>query len=592
MNERLYSPRNSENAHELVDQLSKPPERPLTPEEAERIVRFDDQVFKIDKDLVGEDADLPVELFEQEDITAITQKMMAHVHYVYPDFYLTPDGKEVAKKYELANLVSAESLEEVKEALKAFNGTKFKNAIADESQAFPEAVLVKALLDGGEPVPFDKVPIVKDPEVLPRKMHLLFAYKDYLRRVKENVKAEGMSTDEKDAKLNQIKKYQAYINDYLVDSYVDTISFMQSMEGGEVSEEVIRTLQEYGSRARKIYNYISSRGFMDAAIRFDAIKNGRHYSEESGFTPITPELTGAIQRTQELSASEVDSAFTAAEVEKLSEIKLGPQEMQDLISAALTEWGLISSSPPEEYDENRTGRADDGLWQVPIKGRKSLAVNGTKGTVSVPTNYKRAITQEDSPFGAVAVAGHEIKHVIQSEARLRSDGLHFGKEIRGRGYESVNEAGAVYEERKVQSRLFGRPRPVSQTYLRAIEALIYDRRPIAVARGFFDALRQAAPEGNLEEQAKLAANRSLRLLKGGGFSSGSLVYVELSVTMEALADLPDAQQNYIYTQAAMNLRDFVSLYQYGLTPTPSEINFGRSYEEIAEEWLRQKYLKT
>ena len=595
MSERLYQPRNAEAAFAHAETLGRAPEKLLSAEVRQRVFEFEDKLFNISPELIDNTPhQLPDELFDQPSIERIVTTL-AGVRYAYPEFYLTPGGKEHASNLGLTGLSEAQNIDKVKQQLLNLNGTSFKDEVTDPSRSFAEETLRQSILGGDEIADIPQITLVKNPGKLAYKLRNLLAYKDYLRCVKQQVNQESGRHlgHEQEAKLELLKLYQKMVNGHLAELYVDTVSFLKSAENRTIPRQLHEDLHEYGGRLEKLYRYAQEHQLQEIARRLDALKHGRHYSSEGGFSPLIPGLERSIGRRPSIeSPAKNGGLFTDQEIEKLSAQEMTAVDLQELFSKVLGEWDLLSSQSPEAYDEDREGRAEDDKWQVVIKYVPALSVNGTKGVINVPRGLKRKVVKPEAPYGAVPVAGHELEHVIQSENARRSQGLHFGRDIRGRGFVSLREAGAIRRERQVLSKIFGISRGSSKAYLKAVEALHRGATLSGVARALYETLLNENPNADHQELATWAANRTLRLFSGGGYNTRVLDYVEQVAIGEAVGRLPDEKQRFIFSEAGMNLGDAATLHSFGLLPN-DENQFAppRSYEEIAAQWLRDQYLR-
>jgi hypothetical protein len=267
------------------------------------------------------------------------------------------------------------------------------------------------------------------------------------------------------------------------------------------------------------------------------------------------------------------------------------EQIKEFVETILEELNLLSSEQATwDEVEERDGPAADGKWQYVINPKKSeFDSNGAKHVLSGPADFERTLTQL-TKAGALPVAAHEIEHILQEEYNQQVSYQIPLALARGRRTITIQEAGAIDQERKVQQS-FGRERPVNAHYLKAREVKLAGGNKMEVIRAYYNShiAGKDLDEKRLAASRKIAVGAALRLYRDAGYNSQPLDYLEQELITRSLKQLPEGQAEAIMTAAtAFSLRDTAQLHKFGLLELPQSLPLQPA--EVVIRVFKEKYL--
>ncbi|MBL8159586.1 hypothetical protein JNJ66_03960 [Candidatus Saccharibacteria bacterium] len=584
-----YTERNGDYARSHVETLLREPEVVLDGEERAEAVAFAHGLVKGEADDVTCESSRSLEAVYKASVLAGEQAF-------YLPYFRTPEGQNDLVRLGLGpdaddeQIIAAVSdLDAVKAAMKPTE----RKQIANRSVRWRRAELADRLLDDPE-ADLEKtdgriVNVNYDPDKILAKLGDLQSFRSYYRTLYRQTK-ELPESGLKEAKLTLINVHMGRINAMLADLYPSAYNLARQLDRSETTEQTETwsdRLAEVAQTVVIVHKAVKEERLEKATYmrRLDYIRNGASVSE-NGPTPISQVLLEHVENLDTGSQELPEPVIDARTLEQLDTTEWTADQVAELSTAVLEEWGLLSEHTAswDEVDE-RDGPAEDGKWQVVVHPKKdNLSVNGAKKVVMVPDSFKRTLSQV-APAGALVVAAHELTHVLQNEY---DDAL--AKElplarIKGRRYVTMREAGGIYQEKTFQAML-GRDRPANPHYLRALQVKEAGGTIHQQVRAFFNSAVEAAgvnpdeafdgvslkPEKvySLMDQA---ADRVLRLHRGSGHESQPLDYIEQDLIMQALEDLGEDQRAaVIIAGGSFALQDAAALHRVGLFDIPQGVD--------------------
>lgn len=292
--------------------------------------------------------------------------------------------------------------------------------------------------------------------------------------------------------------------------------------------------------------------------RLDFLRNGIGYDHNGKATGVSAEVkTGAAEVPH-------GGVFTPEQMQQMKKTMLQPKEMQQIFKKILARAGLLSSEDESTYTLGRKHRAADGLFQVIINPDKAtFAVDSTTGVYKVSSEPR-------SLYDVMVVGGfHELEHINQALADDAAGETTKVAKIKGKRVAGLREAGANMRQRQAEEELFGYQKPYTDTYASALKVLEGGGSMGDAIKAFYDARLRAMPDTNKTAAAREAADRVLRLVRGG-INSQPMVYAEESIMMQELSKASPAAQRRASAVTGLDLVDQARLHKFGLLDVPTD----------------------
>lgn len=292
--------------------------------------------------------------------------------------------------------------------------------------------------------------------------------------------------------------------------------------------------------------------------RLDFLRNGIGYDEEGKATGVSAEL--ATTTAEEARGG----IFSQEQMQAMKEKMLTPDEMKQFFRRILDKAHLLSSEEESTWNPERTSRATDGLFQVVINPKKAtFEVDSTSGAYMVASEPR-------SLYDAVIVGGfHELEHINQAIADEVIGQEVKVAQIKGKRVASLREAGANVRQRQAEEKLFGHRKPYADTYASALGALESGGSMGDAVKAFYEAKLRAMPDTDKGAAAREAADRVLRLVRGG-INSQPMVYAEESIISAELQGAPKDVQRRALAVTGLDLVDQAKLHKFGLLEVPND----------------------
>ncbi len=426
------------------------------------------------------------------------------------------------------------------------------------------------------------------PTGLLNKLEALQAYRAAYRQIGHRLKDEALADSGLYAKKRQLLSlYQAKVNNMMAAMYPDVVELASQLR---VSPDTPR-VEEWRERlaeAAPVVKYLFDAEEQENAElrhqfmrRLDLVRNGA----DVGSPKFTPLARQDIELAAELEAEGRQLLDAAVEqlpgeiVAKLDGATWNKDDLRQILAGVLSKWDLLSSvpAPDEETLKKRSGYASDGKWQIVfVRGKDSLSVNGAKRVMKVPMSFSRSGSE------SLAVASHELTHVVQNMFdEILAQYIPLAQ-VGGRRRVTGREMGGIYEERRMRARL-GEVDGASTTYLRALQVKLNGGNQLETARAFYNAGKRSP--GADQKKAKLAADRILRLYREGGHSSQPLDYLEQELWLRSFsASDPDTVRALVMSVTSFSFKDAAILQGMGMLKIPRQIRWHPA-EDVTEVYL-------
>lgn len=302
--------------------------------------------------------------------------------------------------------------------------------------------------------------------------------------------------------------------------------------------------------------------------RLDYLQNGVSSNNDGVLTAIDSIIldkneSNKLEAAQESETAPEKPLFLKEQCDALRSYMLTPQEMVGVYSNILKSANLLSSEDPSTWNPKRKERAADNLLQVVINpNNKTFAVDGISGAYKVPSESR-------SLFDAISVGGfHELEHVnqVQTDEVLSKD-LRIAK-LKGKRVSMLRESGANFKQREAEKALFGKCKPVSLAYAKALQVIERGGEVFEATQAFYG--QKIAEDSTIPKAvvAKEAADRVLRLTRGGGFNSQPISYAEDSILDQELRLASPEVKARAVAVTSLDLVDQARLHKYGLLDLP------------------------
>lgn len=508
-----YLKRSGVDALEIVEKLTEPPEFSLSDEERGEAYAFENQLYE----------------YQIRDGHTIEDILRRHQdeRTIAPQFF--PEANE--------EILTPAQL----------------RALAKESAEFFKKEVADAIVTG-EPVDeaiLDHDMIALDPQKVMAMMEDITSVRQYLLELRRQYKEPhqgGTSLD--GAKRSLVDIYLAKVNTFVASSMVSTDVLIRQSE--RIDDEVTATTAKELLSERM-------RG-PDVVQRLDYLRNGMGLTSEGGHSAVSHTLEASTRPSVE----QIEARFTTEERQTLGQTMLEPDDIVIIMSAILDRAGMLSSEPSETWNPDRSNRAEDGLFQV-VKNPSAatFAVDGRSGVYKAPTEAR-------SLYDLLIIGGfHELEHINQAQADVLL-GQHIRlARLRGKRIGMLAESGANVEHQAAEKEWFGISTATALTYPKALQVLEAGGSLLDAAHAFYEEKRQLTPDLSSETVAREAADRVLRLIRGGR-SSLSLSYAEGDAFVEGLADADETLRQRAGSITSFDFVDQLRLHKYGLIPEGSE----------------------
>jgi hypothetical protein len=585
-----YSVRNSVDVGRYVDELLAPPQRPLSESQLQDVRGFCFELCQ-GNTING------IACEAERDLEALlAASVLKDVQTFDLDYFRTPSGGNDLLVLGLQENSSDDELKERLYDIKAIDtilGAKGRKELATRASNWRRDMIAERLVDepehDAEYAPENTVTVAYKPEELLDKLGDLRAHRMYLRQIRNNLKSEGQ-TNTRDAKIVTTEILLARANGMTAGLYPAAVALAKQLDATvsnesaglverlcDVAPFLLRAFKDEEAfdqaHTSKFLEYWKEKGLR----RIDYVSNGIGYSNEGKISPLDANLVSWAEGYDPTEAGAVmGQVFSEEELAVMDRTIWGAEQTMQFGEAIVREWDLLSThrSTWEEVDE-RSGPAPDAKWQFIITPhKKTLSVNGPKKVVFVPEKMERTLTQV-SEAGIVPLLAHESAHVLQNEFDSQLAEQVPAAAIKGRRNVTIRELGGVMEETEVQA-AFGRLRPTTLHYLRALQAKERGDNPLQVARAFFESL--CPDSGSLTESQytklrKQAADRSRRFYRAGGHSTQPLDYVEQGYIGQVVSSLPPVERKALaIAGGSFTLNDAAALHAFGLLELPQHID--------------------
>lgn len=585
---RLYPKREGEDAALEIKSLFTEPEIKLTPEELEQAREFARLLYeaKMGEQLVRQ-SDLNLEEVRKLNATGPIQEF-------YLSYFETPEGKE-----DLIRLgIGQAAPEQVADSLKDIDRIKLTVKEADRKDAanrstdwykkhIAEALTADSSLDIAQ---LDEEPITVNyqPDRLLNKLAHLKQHRQFYREVRRGLKQEGGTSNLDAAKMALVNIYWGRANNLIADLYPEAISLGKQLAEAKPVPH-IKDWQEKLGGISAVINWASHRDRREGrqefeefkrrfAKRLDFLKHGASEQPQEGYTPISQELVELAREIEGDSGSEkISPALEPEIISKLQATKWDSAQTKVFCEEILASWGILSGHQADWHEVNeRDGWAPDNEWQIVINQKKkdSFSVDKSKKVLFIGENFSQSLAP-GVEAGVLATVAHELTHVLQAQSDEELAQQVPLAAAGGRRNGALREAGTLDEERKVYA-AFGLSRHTNLHYLKALRAKLAGGNKVATARAFYDSYTEGLEldESQQAKARKRAADRGLRLFRGGGSSSKDLVYIEQELIRRELYDnlSPAAAQAVMTRGASFSISDAAELHKYGLLDLPTDMS--------------------
>lgn len=536
----LYLERSGIGSAYLAEKLVLPPERPLDDSGKSEVRQFEADMLatQVDIGITLEDA-LRIPMIESRMAPLFfTEGLMSgevQIEGVDLPKFTSPD--EVYKWVATSGLGAKKLMELSKKSTEVY---KNHTAVAlVEGRTIDEATT-------------ESQPVVIDPDGFARDMRHLRAARGMLLDQRSSA---PRGTDSDDAKVAYNDIFLAKINaqlatgipivGYLYEQAKLTHNYAMELTANSlVSEGLIRVIQNDVSLA-------------SLHRRLDFLRNGIGISGNGTATGISAEVAsvGGIETPKE-------GVFTPEQMRLMKETMLQPGEMQQIFKDILASAGLLSSEDESTYTLDRKHRASDELFQVVVNpSGATFVVDSIDGVYKVPSEPR-------SLYDVMMVGGfHELEHVNQALADDTAGAAVKIAKIKGKRVLGLREAGANMRQRAAEEELFGHQKPYADTYASALRVLEEGGSIGDAIAAFYDAKVRAIPDIDKMKAAREAADRVLRLMRGG-INSQPMVYAEESILVHELSGTSPEVQARAIAVTGLDLVDQARLHKFGLLDVP------------------------
>ena len=555
-----YLERSGIEAAALAEKLVAPPERPLTEGEKAEARQFE--------------AALLAEPISSGSFLEDALKTPMAEATVAPLFFAEGiiSGEAQVDGVELPKLATAEDAYKWV-ATSGLDASQLRALSKKSTEVYQRHVAV-ALVDG-RPIDDHIVEarsIVLDPADFSKKMSDLASAREILLELKKGV---PRGTDIADAKIAYTEVFLAKINALLAagipivetlrEQAVITDNYGLERQAEKLVSPRLLQVMEVDESRKRLYR------------RLDFLRNGVGYTDSGVASSVAGELTTGTAEAPK------GGLFSPEQMQRMKEIMLEPEEMVRIFRDIIGRAGMLSSEDASTWSSSRTHRAADGLFQVVINPAKTtFEVDSTSGIFKVASAPR-------SLYDVMIVGGfHELEHINQATADEAVGQTVKIAKIKGKRVSGLREAGANVRQRQAEQELFGYQKPYADTYASALRALEDGGSTGDAIQAFYDAKLRALPDTNKASAAKEAADRVLRLIRGG-INSQPMVYAEESILMNELQKASPEAQARALAVTGLDLADQVKLHAFGLLDVPADtsINWSEHIMTVLEPYLEE-----
>lgn len=592
---QVYEPRAIEGIGELIESLTKPPEKELSEEEKQ-------QFFTIEKSLAygnyGKDEsdkiddwytdrsikiDFILEYFDEDEAVGALLEIADSINYAVRERINANNVVQVLAEMFLV-LDGNQALQLQLKRLAKKSHDYFAQRIC-ENQDFKD--VSHFTLHGSKSDILDSIKRTRQ-------------IRDSLRKAKLDIQQrDDLSPNLKEALLVVTGLYMQKTAQRLGSLYPDFVDLYQiaitlpTSEGRDnLISELNRAQEHILKLAERLNNDTKNGPDIDIESRFawtmDRWRQGLVTSTIDRFA--TDELDEFIQNIESDSDelfTQHNPAFTSEEQCVLNSRKYSAQDMYDLAAYILAENGVLSQS--DNYIQGEW--PEDSMQNAPKIGIHIGPYDNLKysrGWLLIPEGISRKGFQQ-SPSGAFLVIAHEIEHAIDGITAYQSGGLELSK-VTSRGSTAIREGIGKAIEMYLSRELVGVDILPSRTYYRAlIKWLETGSEKDAILAFAQQAALEAGNNEPTESQIKNAENRVQRLIGKHGLNTQALVYIEQAVMAHALSRYPKAIRDYIASNSGLDVRTQVYLHRYGVLEK-SRYQFKRSTIDCLYQYLVTNYL--
>lgn len=584
---------NIRKTEELITELSNNPRQPLSEEQKILAYEFAAGLFVGELENVSVGINLTMQQLQG-------MHTLGHKQTFYVEYFADEAGAADAEKLGIAG----QSMDEICRTLtdpdrinSLVTGDERKQ-IAERSAQWARAKLVTQLARPAETdavfQPPLRLTVNYDPHKILAKAEAVQAYRRFYRGALQRTAAEP-DTLLAEAQRALIQVYAGRLNAMAA---VDVFPGLVSLEEQLARSTPNYRTSEWEAKLRAVAPAIGDIHDLDGEERLrarevytrhlDAIRQGAPFEldEVEGNDAALfsrQALQDLVQAVQAL-APKVDSMEEMTELGRsLQGISWNAVQIQTFFEAVLREWGMLSRFTTSwQQADDRDGFAADGKFQIIITPRRTnLSVDSTRRIVNIPQDCERPLLGV-YPAGVLALAAHELSHVLQGFADYELGEQIPLARIKGRRYRILREAGGVYQEKILQRDYLGTVKSAHGHYLQAYIAKTEGKSRIQVARVFYESITQGrnlSPEED-ERMRDLAINRTARLYRHGGQNSQALDYVEQSIVCDVLMQhlAPEQVDAFLLGSASFSLEDSALLHRYGLLTLPTRAAISPAHE--------------
>jgi hypothetical protein len=311
------------------------------------------------------------------------------------------------------------------------------------------------------------VRLVLDDDNLLEKNVKLREFKEEIKKYKETV-LENKTDDFQYVYSGILKIYQSKINLMLVGNLrnISTLETKRLLGGEELlSNSEKGALDELPALKRLEKNL----------ARFDKFIYGatKNYDSKGERVQISEELRNFVEiygdeymRSVLLEDEQIKGM--GLNKTKLEEKNISVEEKRRMAEKILDNYAILSDIPQEEYENRRSGSAEDNKWQFVV--RKNFSINSVEGEKKIVKSPEKDCNAKDL---ISIILGHEIEgHALQHENKSRLPLKIFERVGSGRS-EVFAECGAMQNQDFISQKAFGYrsvPKPhYIKTMLRKLE---------------------------------------------------------------------------------------------------------------------------
>ncbi len=573
-----HNPRSGENMDAIAAELMAPPRNPLDQEEKEELFRFEDELLNGVYQSPAGGLELAL-LPEGTDILEINEKFSyaESRHELSLDYFTTDEGRQALHDAHL-DLEPDASSHDISHALRkhAFDlGEDTLKKWSKASEKFVAAKIAQAVVaEQNMPDP-ERMVVYSDVSNIFRRADGFFSFRRFLTRVIPQEAQQHTGDNLGMARSAVIDMYKKRMTAEITVLYPELLHIWGQAEemAPELKALIHNTMQQINlPLARMGPRFVEKQ--RPIVVMLDRLRNG------SSEGPDGRSRTAVSEAVETLFAQEAETAealedqqseFTPEEIAKLDTIKFNAEQMQAFCKAVLQQMGKLSSEPDETFYAGRPEHAKDGLWQVVVRRDKATSAMGAEepaGIFEIPEKFSRGMTKATAPVGVIPGAAHEITHIYQHDNGRNAPGsLALARNLKGKRSVVMAESGAKITEATLQKRLFGRPLPDSPHYARAIQTIERGGGEIDAVNAYYQSYLDQNPNASPESAADTAVSRVKRLIRRrGGFDSQALDYAETAVIAGAAQKLPQDIRDVLFSQAAFDPNDYVTLHQFDILP--------------------------